>query len=179
MKNLILCLTVSIILFSCSDSKVSKYETRYSSTGDSTVYVNYVDNRGISHSFFMEYALFSMLYRNGGYYNCYNYYNMHPSYFHTPYYEKYNTYTRRPKYYDYDRPNRISSPSSPSRSYNRNSFSSPSRITTINRSYSSPSRSYSNPTRSSYSSPTRTYSSSRSYSSPSRSYSSPSRSRSH
>ena len=158
MKNLLFICLLAVTFFSaCKKNKQTSHETQWSSDKkDSVVYVNYRQQDGSFSNFYMNYMLYSMLFRQGGYGSVYNYYQQHPSEF-----------SNQSRYSNY----RSSSSFSSSNNHNSSSYKPSSN------SYSSPSRSYSSPSRS-YSSPSRSYSSpSRSYSSPSRSYSSPSRGR--
>lgn len=159
MKKIILFIFSAILIFTACKQKQTGSDVQWSpDRKDSVVYVNYQRQDGSFSNFYMNYMLYSMLFRQGGYGSVYNYYESHPSEF----------YNQRSRYSGYR-----------SNSYftNRNGSSSYSSGT---RSYSSPSRSVSSPTRSS-SSPSRSFfgssgSSSRSFSSPSRGFSSPSRS---
>lgn len=185
MKHMFLALFIAVLTFASCSSPTPKttHYTSYSADGkDSVVNVSYVNQQGQTSNFVLQYMMFRMLFANGGYNNCYNYYRQNPTYFvnqpstYTSY-KRYNPTTTTAEQY-----NKSVSSSSPSRSSwlsssssNSSSYSSPSRSSSGGSSYSSPSRSSSSSS-SSYSSPSRSSSGS-SYSSSSRSYSSPSRSR--
>jgi len=147
MKKLFILLT-AIVFFACS-SKTTHNETRWNDDGkDSVKYVKYYDNN--THSwieYYMEYRLYSMLFNQGGYASCNNYYYSHPSEFshNSPIYKNYQS-----SYKSYSNPLRSGSNSSSIKSSSSSS--------------SSTTKSYSNPSRSSNSTST-----SRSYSNPSRS----------
>lgn len=72
----------------------SEYETQYSEDGrDSVVRIHYIDDRGRSNDFFMDYVLFNTLYGRGGYGNVYNYYRTNPAYFSNRSSNRYRNYS--------------------------------------------------------------------------------------
>ena len=161
MKKFIIFCLIATVFLACKEKQQSSHEVQWSGNAkDSVVYVNHQNQDGSFSNFYMNYLLYSTLFRQGGYSGVNSYYNSHRSEFSNQ--SRYHNYTN----YKKNNINSNSVNSTPSRILN-NSNITPTKCT--------PSKSYSTPSRSS--SPSRSYSSpSRSYSSPSRSYSSPSRS---
>lgn len=167
MKKFIIFCLIATVFLACKKEQKTSHEIQWSGNAkDSVVYVNHQNQDGSFNDFYMNYLLYSTLFRQGGYSGVNSYYNQHRSEF-----------NNQSKYYNYSGYKRNAKSSNPSRVLNSSNitYSLPSKtITTPSK--STPSRSYSTPSKSN-SSPSRSYSSpSRSYSSPSRSYSSPSRS---
>lgn len=129
-KVIFICFLGATVFLACEDNRETSHEIQWSSDKkDSIVYVNYRQQDGSFSNFYMNYVLYSMLFKQGGYGSVYNYYQQHPT--------EFNTQSRYSNYKPYSSPSKsylspirhFGSPSSPSRNYSSpiRSYSSPSR----------------------------------------------------
>lgn len=188
MKKILLIIS-TIFLFASCQQRQPQYRTEdfYNDQGQRVVYVQQPDG----HSYFLDYLIYSTLFKQGGYNSVNNYYTTNQSSisantesYRKTYYPKSSNNQLNKQYYT----KKTSSYTTPISSTSKNSYTTPKSSTksssyttpkqkTSTSSYTTPTtkKSYSTPS-SSYKPSSSTYKSSSSYSTPKSSYSSPSRS---
>ena len=96
MKKFIIFCLIAIVFLACKEKQQTSHEVQWSGNAkDSVVYVNHQNQDGSFSNFYMNYFLYSTLFRQSGYSGVNSYYNSHRSEFNNQSrYENYTNYKR-------------------------------------------------------------------------------------